>query len=71
MLKRYEIRVKGHLEPGWLDWFEGRLPAAIHSSHANDPFFLRIGMRHVWIGKNAYNGHAIRRLRLFAYSARV
>jgi len=19
----YEIRVKGHLEPGWLDWFEG------------------------------------------------
>ena len=19
----YEIRVKGHLEAGWLDWFEG------------------------------------------------
>lgn len=23
MLNWYEIRVKGHLEPGWLDWFEG------------------------------------------------
>ena len=23
MFNWYEIRVKGHLEPGWLDWFEG------------------------------------------------
>ena len=23
MINWYEIRVKGHLEPGWLDWFEG------------------------------------------------
>lgn len=23
MFNWYEIRVKGHLEPGWLDWFDG------------------------------------------------
>ena len=23
MSNRYEIRIKGQLEPGWLDWFEG------------------------------------------------
>ena len=23
MIDWYEIRVEGHLEPGWLDWFEG------------------------------------------------
>jgi hypothetical protein len=33
---------------------EGRLPAALLSSHANDPFFSRIGMRRLCIGKNAY-----------------
>ena len=23
MFNWYEIRIKGHLEPGWLDWFDG------------------------------------------------
>ena len=32
---------------------------------------FKIGMRRVCIGKNAYSGHAIRRLYLILYCARV
>ena len=54
MFNWYEIRVKGHLEPGWLDWFEGLQIQNLENGETSligliaDPLALRGVLDKLW-----------------------